>query len=449
MNAIRIMTVVGVIAAVAAYAGENWYQHRGPRQDGVTAVDKLPLTWSETENMRWKMELPGPGTSSPVVWGDRVFVTAFSGYSIDKKNPNAEDTSKLQLHVACFHARTGKQLWQKAFTPKNKVFPAATSPMKLHGYATNTPAVDADAVYAAFGNAGFWALTHDGDVLWESSLGKETHRWGSGASLVLWKDRVIANADIESHALIAFDRKTGKEAWRTTEGFPQGDKKPWWGGYSWGTPVIVQTASRPELVLLTPGRINAFDPDTGKLLWHEKSVGNYAMSTVIAHDGIIYAVMGSSHHPVTSIAYKAGEADGKRELWRLENTGVATSTPACVDGLIYWAGFHGGMRPNTPRGFCCLDPKKQELLYKVIPEDDVLRCSNSKGIYACALAAPGRIYYVSQTNGAYVVARDKEFRILAHNKIAGDDSCFNATPVPLADGGLLLRSDKAIYCIGQ
>jgi hypothetical protein len=121
-----------------------------------------------------------------------------------------------------------------------------------------------------------------------------------------------------------------------------------------------------------------------------------------------------------------------------------------LDQRLYWATFHGGLRASLkPAGFCCLDPADGELIYRRIPEGTKLQCRNDEGIYACALGAPGRIYYVTQTDGTYVVATGDEFKILAHNTIAGDESNFNASPVPLADGRLLLRSDKAIYCIGR
>ena len=446
-----VTAVLAIALLAAAATAENWNQQRGPRQDGCTKIADLPLTWSNSENLRWKADLPGPGASSPAVWGDRVFVTAHSGYELDKKaNAAPEDLSHLRLHVLCFDARTGKKLWDRSFEPKHLMFPAATSPMNLHGFTTATPAADANAVYVSFSNGGFWALSHDGAVLWEGSIGSECHRWGSGASPVLYKDMVIVNADIESHCLMALNRHSGQVVWRQTEGMPQGEKKTWHNGYSWSTPVVVHGKERDELILLTPGLINAYNPADGSVLWQARTIGGYAMSTPIARDGVIYSIMGSSHHPVTSVAYRTGDIPSKqREIWRVENTGSAVSGPVLVEGRLYWAGFHGGMRPATPAGFCCMDPNSGELIYKTTPDGCQLRCVNSAGVYASALAAPGQIYYVTQTDGTYVVAPQERWRILAHNRIAGDDSCFNGSPVPLAHGGLLLRSDKALYCVGS
>jgi hypothetical protein len=433
-----------------AWAGDHWNQHRGPDQDGTTEVTGLPLRWSQSQNLRWKRDLPGPGSSSPVVWGDRIFVTAFSGYDLNKRtNKNPKDTSGVKFHVLCFQADSGKKLWDKTFEPLHALFPAATSPMSLHGYTTATPAVDADAVYVNFAGGGIYALSHEGQTLWESDLGEGTHRWGAGASLVLHKDLVIANADIESHALVALNRKTGSGVWRQTEGLAQGEKKTWHNGYSWSTPLLTEASGRAELILLTPGKIMAYDPDTGKVLWQERTTKGYAMATPIAHDGVIYAIMGSSHCPLTSVAYRGGVADGKRELWRLEKVGCAVSMPVYVDGLVYWAAFHGGLSPTSAAGFCCLDPQTGQLVYRAVPDEASLQPRNDHGIYGCALAAGDRIYYVTQTDGTYVVATGREFKILAHNKIEGDTSSFNASPVPLFDGGLLLRSDQALYCVGE
>ncbi len=450
-STIVLLSVVCLTVGGLCGEGENWHQHRGPRQDGVASIPGLPLTWSQSQNLRWKLELPGPGSSSPVVWGDRIFVTAFSGYDLNKRtNENPKDTSEVAFHLICIHAKTGEKLWQKDFKPKHELFPAATSPMSLHGYTTATPAVDGEAVYVSFANGGFYALSHNGKILWESDLGEGKHRWGSGASLVLHEDLVIANADVESQALIAFDRRTGSPVWRQTTGLAQGDKKTWHNGYSWSTPVLIETQQRKELILLTPGKIVSCDPDTGSALWEERTTKGYAMASPIAHQGTVYAIMGSSHCPLTTVAYQAGKLDSgrERELWRLEETGCAVSMPVYVDGLIYWAAFHGGLRPNSAAGFCCLDPVSGKLVYRVRPEE-ALQNRNDHGIYGCALATKDRIYYVSQTNGTYVVSTGREFKILAHNRIASDNSSFNASPVPLADGGLLLRSDKAIYCVGE
>ncbi|HSG69341.1 MAG TPA: PQQ-binding-like beta-propeller repeat protein, partial [Planctomycetaceae bacterium] len=289
-----------VSATVAASSGD-WSRFRGPSGDGVSPAQDLPTKWSLEENIAWKTPLPGPGASSPVVWGERIFLTCFTGYA----NPQEPGGSLEQLkrHVMAFDASNGKPLWDKAIPAK---LPEEAS-IRDHGYAANTPAVDAERVYVFLGKSGVHAFDHEGNAVWDTSVGNNTSGWGTSASPLLHGDLVIINASVESESLIALDRKTGQEKWRT-------------GGIkeAWNTPMIVRAESgREELVIAIHGKVLAVDPGSGKSLWScDTDITWYMVPTAIAEDGIIYVLGGRSG--VASLAVKAGgsgDVTSSHRLW--------------------------------------------------------------------------------------------------------------------------------------
>ncbi|MFO8012239.1 MAG: PQQ-binding-like beta-propeller repeat protein [Phycisphaerae bacterium] len=444
----RLLPVFLLLAVSATTRAEDWNQFRGPRCDGVTAIKGLPLTWSAAENRLWKRELPGPGTSQPVVWGDRIFVTAFSGYGERRgKGNQPEDQSMrdLRLHVLCLARDDGKVLWRKDHSPLGPVTPANSNVM-LHGYASPTPYVDTDRLYVSFGPAGVFTLDHDGAEQWKMRPGTIAHIWGSAASLVTCGDLLLINASSEADALIAVDKATGREVWRTTDGFKTRSK---WNR-SWSTPMVLPAGDgAKQIVLLSIGAVYAYDPQDGRTLWSFPTRQGYASNNPTWHGDVLYAVVGSSHGDAVSWALKLNPAvDRKaRVLWKVEDTGANINSAVYHDGYLYWAAFAGGLRPPEARGFCCLDAETRELAYRESPNSKLGR-GRGASIFASTLLADGRLYYVSQALGTWVVEASPEFKVLAHNTLEDDEAWFNASPVPMAGGRLLLRSDWGLHCLG-
>lgn len=187
----------------------DWTQFRGPNGAGISKEPAAPLRWSEKENLVWKKPLPGAGSSSPIVFGERIYVTCYSGYNEPGK-PGEMD--QLKHHLICLDRASGALIWQKDLRAK---LPEQPRIRDDHGYATQTPAADADAVYAFFGKSGVYAFDHKGNQLWHKDVGEGLNGWGSAASPVLYKHLVFINASVESGSLIALDKKTGNEVWRT------------------------------------------------------------------------------------------------------------------------------------------------------------------------------------------------------------------------------------------
>ena len=403
-------------SAVAGTPGD-WSRFRGPGGDGVSLAEKLPTEWSSDENIAWKTPLPGPGASSPVVWGDRIFLTCFTGYA----NPQESGGSleDLKRHVMAFDRSNGKQLWDQAIPAK---LPEESS-IRDHGYAANTPAVDAERVYVFLGKSGVHAFDHDGTPLWETSVGNNTNGWGTSASPMLHDDLVYINASVESGSLVALDCKTGEEKWRT-----RGIKE------AWDSPTIVKAESgRDELVIAIKGKVLGLDPKTGDEFWScETDITWYMVPTPIASNGIIYVLGGRSG--VASLAVKAGgtgDVTQTHRLWK-SNKGSNVSSPVVQDGFLYWM--------NDQRGVAyCAKAESGEIVYEE-------RLDRAGQVYSSALLANGNVYYLTRNGVTYVLAAKPEFSQVAVNQLR-DGGQFNGSPAVLGNQ-LLIRSDKFLYCLG-
>jgi hypothetical protein len=410
-----------VIALLACAAlGADWPQFRGPGGVGESGDAGLPETWSDESNIVWKTALPGHGTSSPITLGNRIYVTCYAGYGFDAEQPG--DMGDLQRQVVALDRKSGKIAWTREI---ETLLPEQNYQgfQALHGYASSTLATDGERLYGFFGKSGVFAFDLDGQPLWRASVGDKIHNWGSATSPVLYKSLVIVNASVESGSLVALDKSSGKEVWRTPGMVA-----------AWNTPLVVELPSGgADLVVSVKGRLLGFDPATGKERWHCAGIEDYVCPSVIAHDGVVYAIGGRGKPGIAVPAGGEGDVSDKI-LWKTPR-GSNVSSPVYHDGYLFWASESNGVA-------YCVDAKTGEGVYeeRIEPRPD--------RIYASPVVADGKIYYVSREKGVYVLAAKPEYELLAHNVIAGDSSIFNASPA-VSDGQLLLRSDTHLYCIGK
>lgn len=412
------LTLGLVLVGTATLAARgDWPQFRGPGGLATSADKGLPVRWGPTENIAWKTPLPGPGTSSPVVKGKRVFVTCYSGYGVPGASGTMED---LKLHVVCVGLDDGKILWDKTVAPRLPEF--RFGGRNTHGYASGTPAADDGRVYAFFGRTGVVAFDHAGNQLWHTPVGDKVHEWGSGSSPVLYGDMVIVNAGVESGALVALDKTTGKEAWRVP-----GMRE------TWASPLVVELpGGKAEVVMSSQGRVMGIDPESGEVLWTCQGLRNYACPTPVAHAGVVY-VVGDRFQP-TALAIRAGgrgDVTNSHVLWRV-NKGPVVPSPVYHDGHLYFA-------HDTLRIAYCLDARDGKVVYeeRLRPESDIL--------YPSPVLADGKLYYLSRDGRGFVLKAGPEYEVLAANERL-ERSAFNASPA-VAGGRLLLRSDRHLYCI--
>jgi hypothetical protein len=397
----------------------DWPQFRGPGGLGVSTDKGVPITWGPNQNIAWKVALAGPGASSPVTFGDRIFLTCWTGYNIPGQP--AGNMDQLKRWVLCLNRADGKILWQQEV---KSVLPEQAEIREGHGYASSTPVVDRERVYAFFGKSGVVALDHEGKQLWHADVGSGLNGWGTGASPVLYGDLLIVNASVESASLVALDRKTGKEVWRA-------------GGIkeSWNTPLLVAApGGKTELVVAILGKVLAFDPATGTALWNCRTdISWYMVPSLVAHDGIVYCIGGRSG-PAALAVRSGGRGDVTKthHLW-VGNKGSNVSSPIYHEGHLYWA--HDGLGVVY-----CAEAKSGKVVYEQ-------RLDRVDQIYASPVLADGKLYYQSRRGTVYVLAARPRYELLAQNSVAARGESFLASPA-VSRGQLLLRSDRYLYCIG-
>ena len=404
-----------------ASVASDWPQFRGPHGSGISPEARgLPIQWSPTENIVWKTALPGYGASSPIVLGERAYLTCYSGYGFSEDEPG--DETALQRHILCIDLANGDLIWQHTFTPSAPVHDYQGF-QALHGYASSTLATDGESLYYFFGSSGVGAISLTGKPLWQTSVGTKTHGWGSGTSPVLAGDLVIVNASVESGSLVALDKKTGRPAWKA-EGIVA----------SWSTPVLVDLpdGSR-ELVVSMKNLLRAFDPATGEERWTCEGIQDYICPSPIAHGGVVYALGARRNTALAVVAGGRGDVTETQRKW-LIHKGSNVSSPVYHKGHLYW------VHEKQGTAFCA-DAATGEVIYQK-------RISPRPGrIYASPVIADGKIYIISREKGSFVLAARPEYELLAHNGPL-DESIFNGSPA-VAGNRLLIRSDKALYCIGR
>lgn len=422
--------------AITLFAGQSqaddWPGFRGPSGLALADDTGLPGKWRDGENIAWKTPLPGLGSSSPIVAGDRIFVTCYSGYGVERANPGEQ--SDLVRTLVCLHLADGRMLWQQS-VPATLPEDRYGGMLADHGYASHTAATDGQRVYVFFGKSGVLAFDFDGKQLWQQSVGTASQRmaFGSGASLCVYNNLVIVNASIEGEALFAFDGPTGRQVWKA-------EAKGYDGSYS--TPVIIKGKGRDELVLNMPDEIWGLDPLDGGLVWYSTALRGASNTTVVGKDGIVYALAGGPGG-AGAAAIRTGCHDDVTQsglLWK-KSIGSYVPSPVVVGDYLYWVDDKGIA--------CCLKAASGEQVYRErLPGlAGGGRRGMSSAVYASLVAGDGKLYAVSRHNGTFVLAQGPKFELMAHNQLEADSSDFNASPA-VVRGHLLLRSNEALYCVG-
>jgi outer membrane protein assembly factor BamB len=450
---LKMFWTVVVVSSIAATASAgDWVRFRGPNGSGVSPDDMpTPVKWSDTENLKWKAQLPGPGSSCPIVVGNRVIVTCWSGYGLDGRNPG--DQKNLKRNLLCIDRETGKTIWSKEIDP---VLPEDRygGMFAENGYASHTPVSDGERLYVFFGKTGVLAFDLDGNKLWQKSVGtgSDPRGWGSASSPVLYKNFVIVTASAESKSLVALNKETGEQVWKQDAGG--------FGG-TWGTPVLVDVAEgQQELVIAVPYEVWGFNPETGKLLWYCEVPGSDSMcASAIVQNDIVY-LLGDRGG---AVAVRAGGKDDVTKthiVWSV-SANARISTPVLDEGRIYWF---------SSRVANCIDAKTGERIYQsrlsgstsAEPGNNTAGSGRPSGgfsrgpggfgggmggqDYASPVAADGKLYFMSRSGTAYVMALGPTFELLAQNRFASDNGDFSATPA-ISDGQLFIRSSKYLYCV--
>lgn len=417
---------------------DNWPQFRGPEANMVVTGDNLPLEWGGDQNVAWTFDLEGDSWASPVVWGNRVFVTSAVAEKINKpaegEAASPEENQDLYLQdvyrweVTCVDVNTGEELWKKVAregSPRTKKHPNTN-------YAGESPVTDGEHLYVYFGMNGLYCYDMNGDLVWEKDLGAyETQNgWGTGASPLLYKGTLYVQVDNEVNSfLVALDAETGKEIWRVDR-----DEKT-----SYTTPYIWKNNSRTELV--TGGKTaRSYDPATGELIWELRMNGVYSIPGPVSNkDHLFIGNAGDGKIKSTFFAVKAGsEGDITPDSGQFTSPGVAWSnldaplgnpSPLLYRGLIYLVGSRGGQ-------ITCLEAETGEIVYQE-------KVENVAACWASPWANGDRIYFLDEKGVTRAIRAGRTFELLDESRL---DDRFWAS-VAVAGDAYLFKGDKKLYCI--
>lgn len=395
----RILPLLVLLAPALAPA-ENWPGWRGPHGTGVTSEKGLPTRWSATQNVRWKVRLPGAGVSAPVVWGERVFVTSSDGRRNDR------------LHLYCYHRDDGRLLWHERY------FGSALSDGQFPpgGMAVPTPTTDGKRVYALFGTGDLVCVDLDGKPVWLRSLAQEygpfRNRWGMAASPLLVDDLLVIQVDhFGPSYLLGIDAATGNNRWRT----------PRATGVNWTSPLAVTVAGKKQVVCAGTGWLRGYAADTGKELWSLHGLHNQCIPSIVTSGDRLLVACGRDF---TALAVRPGPVP--QIAWKVPTRGVGVPSPVCLGDEYYYAEDSGWAT--------CLRASTGERLWRE-------RLGGK--VQASAVAGDGKVYFTTEAGVVTVVRAGPKFAVLARNRIG---EAVVASPA-LSQGCIFLRGDKHLFCI--
>lgn len=415
-------------------AAFNWPQWRGPLATGVAPHANPPITWSETQNVQWKTELPGKGHSTPVVWGDRIFVTTAVpfGEGLPPKYsgaPGGHDelpiTHRHKFVVMAIGRRDGKILWERSV---REDLPHQGG-HRTASLASSSPVTDGERLFAHFGSWGLHCLDMTGKILWHVDLGQlnTMHGHGEGSSPALHGDTLIVNWDHEGDSfLIAFDKHTGQQRWKVK-------RKP---GSSWTTPIVVEHAGKFQVIVSGSERIHGYDFTTGNLIWEcgGLSIENVVSSPVAGH-GLVFA--GSTYDKPGMLAIRLdgakGDITGSAQVaWHRPRGASYVPSPLLYGHALYYLYHYQGMLTRVDARTGADQP-------------GAFRLQGVHNVFASPVGAAGRVYITSREGVTAVLKHDDNPEPLAQNRL--DDS-FSASPA-LAGTDLFLRGEKFLYRISE
>jgi len=441
-----VALLVAVIASTVTIAhAQNWPSFRGANASGVADGKPTPTTWDATKgtNIRWKTPIPGLAHASPVVWGDKVFVTTavsskggeYFRHGLYGDVDSDKDTSKHTWHVYALDKRTGKIVWDRIAyegVPKIKRHIKST-------HASSTPATDGKYVVAFFGSEGLYCYDLNGKLVWKKDLGlldagwfyDPDYQWGTASSPIIYKNMVIVQCDVQKNSFIAaYDLKDGKQLWMTPR-----EEIP-----SWGTPTIYEGPSRVELITNATRAARAYDPMTGKELWRLTGNPEVTATTPVTGHGLIFIC--NSYRPnqpiyairagaTGDISLKPNETTNQHVAWSMQRGGTYMPSPLIYGEYLYTCANQGVI--------ACYNPKTGERLYQQ-------RIGDKGGAYSASpVAADGKIYLSSEDGEIFVVKAGAKYELMATNPMG---EVLMATPA-ISDGMIFVRGRNHVFAIAE
>jgi outer membrane protein assembly factor BamB len=432
------------MASSGSDSDKYWPQWRGPAATGVAPYGNPPTEWSEDKNIRWKIEIPGKGHASPVIWGDHIYLlTAIEGKEVSKPPTQDENdgqsqqsgrrrrrrggiqpTHELDFTVMAINRKDGKVAWQHS--PRTLLPHEGT-----HGtgtWASNSAITDGEHLFAYFGSYGLYAYDMDGNLKWETDLGNMRTRnsFGEGSSPALHGDRLVVNWDHEDESFIAaFDKSSGKELWRKNRDEPT----------SWTTPLIVAHGGQTQVIVSATKRVRSYDLDSGDMIWECSGMTVNAIPTPVYADGFVYVTSGFRGSALLAIRIadaKGDITDSDAVVWAYDKDTPYVPSPLLYKDSIYF------LKVNTEI-MSRFNVKTGE------PVHSQQRLEGIQGVYASPVGASDRVYFAGRNGTSVVISNKSDYEVLAVNTL---DDGFDASPA-IVDNELYLRGRQYLYCIAS
>jgi outer membrane protein assembly factor BamB len=417
---------VGLLTAAETPGERFWPQWRGPEASGVSKHADPPLEWSETRNIRWKVEIPGRGSASPVVWGDRLYLlTAIpAGASIeDSHAPRGGKSKEPHRYVVyAIDRRTGRIVWERT---ANEAVPNENS-QPNNTWASGSAVTDGEVVVAFFESQGLYVYDMEGKLLWQKDLGKKTMRneFGEGTTPALSGNHIVIVRDHRGTSfIVALDKRTGAELWRVER--KEVD--------SWATPLVVEHAGRAQVVTSGQNRLRSYDLANGELVWDSEGVTMNPIPSPVAADGLVFVTSGYQGNNLKAIRLADARGDISKSdaiVWTLDADTPYVPSPLLYDGILYL------IKTNSPI-LSAFDAKTGT------PHFRNQRLDGVSEVYSSPVGAAGRVYITGRDGTTLVIKRDQRFEVLAKNTLSDG---FDASPA-LVDGDMYMRGYKYLYDI--
>ena len=422
MSCVTIRITAALLACTALVAADDdWPHYRGPTRDGVARGD-VPLEFSATKNLAWKVRIPGRGHSSPVIWGDRIFnVTAVHTGGGDEYAPNPRKEHKLVF--LCHDRNTGKLLWErspKTFTPPDSY------QVPYGSYGSNIPVTDGKRVYFFMESRGIYVYDLDGKLEWQKDFPqmKKRGEFGEGTPAAVDGDTLFLKFDQELGSyMIALDKNNGKELWRVDRAEPS----------SWSPPLMVTHNGKKQL-LVAGTRVRSYDPATGKVNWECDGLGLNSIPSLVSANGIVYAMTGFQRPNLLAVKIdRQGDLTGTDAiLWSNNRGNPYNPSPVLKDDILYF-----------------ISDTAMLTAYKASTGQELYRQQRLPGAYSLKsspVAVNGKLYFATEQGDVVITRMGEKFEVLATNTM-GDDM-FIATPA-VAGNSLYLRGKNTLYCIRE
>ena len=412
-------------------AQRYWPQWRGPYANGASNTATPPLEWSETKNVRWKVEIPGRGSSSPVVWGDRVFVTTavpvgLTGDAQHAPRGGQKVRGVHQFVVMALDRTSGRTIWERVATEQE---PHEQAHADNGTWASSSAITDGESLFAYFESFGLYAYNLNGKLKWQKDIGDKRMRneFGEGSTPALHGNTLVIVWDHlngDGSFILAIDKRDGKELWRV----PREEID------TWATPLILDVNGRPQVIVPAMERIRGYDLETGKVVWDGDGLTMNPIPSPVHEDGIVILMSGFRGNDLRAVrvADAKGNIDGTSAvLWSYDRDTPYVPSPVISDGVLYFLKTNSGILSAFD-----LETGK--------PHYQNQRLNEVPNVFSSPVAAAGRVYFTGREGSTLVIKSGPTFEVLATNSL---DDGFDASPA-LVDGEMYLRGYKYLYSIG-